>query len=618
MTNKKMTFLSTALSTLLTVFAMSGAAWAFDNFVTAHDGMLMDGNRPFRFVSFNVPNLNYIEDDMRFRQANPYRLPAEYEMRDVFETINQVGGQVVRIYTIPVKNTNFPAGAPTYVLAPGKFNEDAFRRLDQMMALANHYGVRIIFPLVNNWPWMGGRPNYAAFRGKSPDAFWTDPQLIADVEDTMRHVLERTNTVTGIKYKDDKAILCWETGNELDAPFSWTVQITRFIKSIDQNHLVMDGSRGNFRQNEPVQPGALTEPSIDIVTTHHYEADPAVIPGHIQDTVNFVQKKKVYLVGEFGFAPTAANETILDQVVADKSIAGALVWSLRFHNEDGGFYNHSEPAGSGLYKAFRWPGFATGGTYDESAMMAMVRREAFAIQGSTPPPLAEPQAPVLLPIERASAIIWQGAVGATGYRIERATNLAGPWQQVGYNISDADVPNFPLFNDESAQIGAHYYYRVSAMNEAGISPTSNVVGPVAVSFKVKIDTMRNLGQTQTSTGITIATGSDRGFKELWTRLAGDYGAALVYKVPGRFKSFDLYAFERTPIAYLQILGSTDGITWQDLSVTPQEFSSTETNYDYWRPKLYHSASEKPLKLIKVVFKGGVAQLARAEIAFVTP
>ena len=38
-----------------------------------------------------------------------------------------------------------------------------------MMALANQYHVRIIFPLVNNWPWMGGRPDYAAFRGKTPD-----------------------------------------------------------------------------------------------------------------------------------------------------------------------------------------------------------------------------------------------------------------------------------------------------------------------------------------------------------------------------------------------------------------------------------------------------------------
>jgi hypothetical protein len=600
---------------LLCFFALTGPAWAFDHFVTAHNGKLMDGNKTLRFISFDVPNLNYIEDDMRFKQANPYRLTSEDEMRDVFATIKEIGGQVVRIYTIPVKNADFPADAPTYVLAPGKFNEDAFRRLDLMMALANQYGVRIIFPLVNNWPWMGGRPQYAAFRGKSPDAFWTDPQLIGDFETTISHLLERTNTITGVKYKDDKAILCWETGNELAAPFTWTVQITRFIKSLDQNHLVMDGGRGNFARGEPVQPGALSEPSIDIVTTHHYEKDPAVIPSHVQSVINFIKRRKVYVLGEFGFAPTAANETILDKVVAEKNdISGALVWSLRFHDRDGGFYDHSEPAGDSLYKAFRWPGFPSGEAYDEARMMSMIRREAFAIQDLPVPPLSVPQAPVLLPIEQASAISWQGAMGATGYNVERATSATGPWTQVGYNISDADVPYFPLFNDDSASIGGHYFYRVEAVNSAGTSPASNLIGPVDVTTKVKLDTMKNLGQTETSKGVKVTTGDDRSFKEIWNRLAGDNGSELVYKVPGRFKSLDLYDFEQKPANTLQILGSTDGKTWEDLNVAPQNFASKESNYKYWQPKLYHTDANKPLKLIKVVFKG-VAQLARAEIAY---
>ena len=222
--------------------------------------------------------------------------------------------------------------------------------------------------------------------------------MIADFEATISHLLERTNTITGVKYKDDKAILCWETGNELAAPFSWTVQITRFIKSIDQNHLVMDGSRGDVSNANPsVQAGALGEPSIDIVTTHHYEKDPFVIPGHIQDNVDAIKGRKVYLIGEFGFAPTAANKTILDEVVADKSIAGALVWSLRFHDDDGGFDWHSEPAGGSLYKSFRWPGFPADVAYDETAMMTMIRGEAFAIRGMAVPPVLGARGPRAAP-----------------------------------------------------------------------------------------------------------------------------------------------------------------------------------------------------------------------------
>jgi len=87
----------------------------------------MDGDEEFRFISFNIPNLNYVEDDMTFTRINPYDLPNEFEMRDAFETIKEMGGQAIRIYTIPVRNTNFPAEAPTHVEAPGKFNEEAFK-----------------------------------------------------------------------------------------------------------------------------------------------------------------------------------------------------------------------------------------------------------------------------------------------------------------------------------------------------------------------------------------------------------------------------------------------------------------------------------------------------------
>ena len=602
----------------LTVLLLVAAApaQAFERFITVKDGMLMDGAEPFRFVSFNVPNLNYIEDDMRFTQTNPYRLPDEFEMRDVFATVNEMGGRVVRIYTIPVKSAGFPPEAPTYVLAPGKFDEESFRALDLMMALANEYGVRIIFPLVNNWPWMGGRPQYAAFRGKQPDDFWSDPQLIEDFKATIRHLLERTNTITGVKYKDDKAILCWETGNELGAPFAWTVQITRYIKSLDGNHLVMDGSRGLISNEPPtIQPGAFDEPSIDIVTTHHYEADPAMIPRHIDDTVKIVKRRKAYVVGEFGFAPVDANTAIVDKVIEHKhDVAGALIWSLRFHDRDGGFYWHSEPSGGNLYRAFLWPGFHSGDAYDETRLMAMLRRKAYTIRGMAEPPLSEPKPPVLLPIEDVSAISWRGSMGATHYEVERGKSAVGPWETAGQGISDADAPYFPLFNDEGAAIGAWYFYRVRAVNSAGASPWSAAVGPVVVDCKTLIDTMKGLGVALQAKGVTVATGLDRSFKESPSRLAGERGAELTYKVPGRLKSFALYAFEKDADDVLQILGSADGKSWRKLEAKAESYAVGESTYDYWRPKIYRVAGESPVRFLKIRF-GGTAQLARAEIAY---
>jgi len=613
---RRVNFLLCVAAVCVAFLTLTSNGYALDRFVTAANGRLMDGDKTFRFVSFNVPNLNYIEDDMRFTRTNPYRLPTEYEMRDMFATINEMGGQVVRIYTIPVKNDGFPPGAPTYVLAPGKFNETAFRNLDLMLALANEYGVRIIFPLVNNWEWMGGRPNYAAFRGKKPDEFWTDPQVIEDFKTTIRTVLERRNTITGVRYKDDKAILCWETGNELAAPFAWTVDIARFIKSLDHNHLVMDGGRGNAENAVPsVQPGALSEPAIDIVTTHHYESDVATIPGHIQDNIYAIKRRKVYIVGEFGFAPTAVNATLLNQVVAAKDdVAGALFWSLRFHDADGGFYWHFEPFGGGLYKALHWPGFPSGNAYDETGMMNLMRNKAFAIRGMSPPPVSAPHAPELLPIPSADAITWRGAMGATSYVVERAAKAGGPWRQIAADVSDADVPYFPLFNDSRVRIGAHYFYRVRAVNASGVSGPSNTVGPVFVAAKVKIDPMKDLSVASSSKAVEAAVGDDRRYKEIRNRLAGAGGSELVYTVPGRFEKLAVYDFEPAPSANLRIQISSNGKVWRDTQVAPQTFASNETNYDYWRPKLYESAAQKNVRFIKVLFTG-MAQLARVVVAY---
>lgn len=594
------------------VMPVHGQAEGFEHFITSKGHELMDGGRPFRFISFNVPTLNYQEDEMSFMATNPYVLPDEYEMRDVFETVRQMGGRAIRIYTIPVRNKSFPPDAPTYVEAPGRFNEDAFKVTDRMLALANEYGIRIIFSLLNNWQWMGGRPEYAAFRGKDKDMFWTDPQLIADFKKTVEFVVNRTNTVTGVKYKDDKAILCWETGNELTSPIEWTIEVTRFIKSLDPNHLILDGYHAI--DDHTVREASINEWSIDIVHSHHYEQNAFETPKHIQMNLNLIKGRKPYIVGEFGFASTSAMETVLDSVIANKQIAGALAWSLRHHRRHGGFYWHSEPLGGGVYKAYHWPGFVSGQKYDEINLLDMYRGKAFEIQGLRAPPVPVPQVPVLLPIEHAHSISWRGSAGAAGYNVERASSKDGPWHLVGSNVSDADVPYFPLFHDKTAEFGAQYYYRVIALNRAGGSKPSNIAGPVKVKQLALIDTMKNIGVLYQSKDVTPVTGDDRNFKEIINRLSGDKGSEIIYRIPGMLDEFRIYSFERRRPAHLEIQGSIDGQSWMKLGVSPELYVNAETNYGYWMPKLYSYGKDKKLKFFKVLFKDD-AQLARVEVLY---
>lgn len=586
-------------------------AQKIDNFITVSGNKLMDGDKEFRFISFNVPTLNYQEDEMSFTQTNPYKLPDEFEMRDVFETVKEMGGQVIRIYTIPVRNKNFPKEAPTYVENPGQFNEEAFKVTDTMLALANEYNIRIIFSLLNNWQWMGGRPNYAEFRGKTADDFWTDSQLINDFKKTIEFTINRVNTVTGTAYKDDKAIMCWETGNELTSPFEWTKTITRYIKSLDTNHLVLDGYYAI--DNRPVLEEAILEPSIDLVSSHHYETNPFDIPKNIQRNVDVIKGRKPYLVGEFGFSSTEALKNVLDTIIKTDGICGALIWSLRHHRSEGGFYWHSEPMGAGVYKAYHWPGFETGIAYDEVNLMKMMREKAFEIQNKEVPNISIPKQPELLPIENVYSISWKGSMGASGYTIERANSKEGAWKLIGYNIPD-DVPYFPLYHDKTALIGKNYYYRVKAMNSAGISKASNIVGPVKVTELAIIDDMKNIGTLYSSKNIKLETGNDRNYKELINRIKGEKGSEIIYNIPGIFKEFSIYTFEKNETPFLTILGSVDGIQWETLKLTPESFINSETNYGYLIPKIYRYNQQKSLKFIKIEFTG-VSEISRVKLLY---
>lgn len=584
----------------------------FEHFITVSGNKLMDGEREFRFISWNIPNLNYVEDEMGFTRTNPYGFPTEFEMRDAFETVRQMGGQVIRIYTIPVRNKNFPPDAPTYVEAPGKFNEDAFKVNDRMLALANEYGIRIIFSLLNNWEWLGGRPNYADFRGLPSKKFWRNAQLKEDFKQTIAFTLNRVNTLTGIPYKDDRAILCWETGNELQCPPGWTAEMAKYIKELDSNHLVLDGY---FAINIlPVRKKSLRNPHIDMVSSHHYENTGAAMARNIVRNVKWIKGRKPYLVGEFGFLSAQDMTIVMDTILHYKDICGGLAWSLRYHHREGGFYWHSEPAGGGLYKAYHWPGFASGDAYQERELMPLIRKKAYEIQGIQPPGLPVPLAPVLLPIPSTKDIRWQGSTGATHYRIERALSEQGPWTLIADKVDETESQYFPLFHDDKAETGQSYFYRVFAVSPAGISPASNSMGPVAVSKKYLVDDMKDLFRLHEAKGVQTGSGGDRTYKEKIYRLSGESGSVAGYRVKGKMIEAGIYSVEKKAEDHVLILEtSLDGINWRESRPLVSVYTGGEKNYDYLHPKVYELKALEEASFLRIKWRGN-AQILRVEIA----
>jgi mannan endo-1,4-beta-mannosidase len=414
----------------------------------------------------------------------------------------------------------------------------------------------------------------------------------------VRHVLNRVNTRTGVAYRDDSAILGWETGNELDAPSAWTARIAKLIKSLDSNHLVIDGYSLHGVREE-----SLADPNIDVVTTHHY---PNVGKGEYIAPIREARAKsrgrKPYFVGEFGFIPPDEISAVYDEVI-ENGVSGALLWSLRFHHRDGGFYWHSEPAGEGVYKAYHWPGFDSGDKYGEREIMRLTREKAYQIRGEKPPMPEVPAAPRLLSIADPAAISWQGSAGATAYMVERATNGAGPWTVLADGIDDTAIQYRPLFSDATAEPGQSYFYRLTAKNAAGSSTPSNIVGPVATEHRTLVDECRDLSLvTKTIGDVQPVTGEDRQRREDLHRLRIPAGAAVIYRTNGPIDSGEaiFYLSELAsdavadPASLVDALVSADGVEFTPISPEATLLDGGEVDKDYgYLPRLRLDARDIP-------------------------
>jgi hypothetical protein len=438
--------------------------------------------------------------------------------------------------------------------------------------------------------------------------------VIDDFKQTVSFLVNRTNTLTGVRYKDDKAILAWETGNELLNPVSWSREISAYLKTIDSNHLVLDGYHAG---DKGLREEAILDPNVDIVSTHHYG-----LPGKggdaflalIQKNREMTAGRKAYLLGEFGFIPTENVRQVLDTVIQNGT-AGALLWSLRYHSREGGFYWHSEPFGLGLYKAYHWPGFPSGEAFDEIGLLKVVREKAFAIQGALAPPLEPPAAPSLLPISSVAAISWQGSAGAASYSIERAEKPGGPWVLAGMNVDDTSHPYKPLFADSYAAAGKTYYYRVRAWNSAGFSSPSAQAGPVKVNRLTMVDELEDFSRSFVQEGLAITTKDCRQAKEDLNRVVGNNQSYLVYRTSAPIESARVFSFFAKEVADFYFSASPDGLSYSKLEFQRKDFFQGGGEYNYTKPILYEIPRlPQGTLFFKIDFRK-TAEIGRVEIEY---
>ena len=92
-----------ALAVLTWALALP-AAPRHDHFIRVQGDQLMEDGQPFRFISWNIPNLHLVEDHIPFAPPGTgWRLPDRFEITDALASVRQMGGTVARTYVLSVR-----------------------------------------------------------------------------------------------------------------------------------------------------------------------------------------------------------------------------------------------------------------------------------------------------------------------------------------------------------------------------------------------------------------------------------------------------------------------------------------------------------------------------------
>ena len=215
---------------------------AIDGFVTRTGTTLSLCGQPFQVFG---GNLYYVQSYSVYEAGN-LRTVA-----DGFDDAVRMSLSVVRTWAFnDSADTNDTA---TIRSAPGTYLEKGLVGLDTAVAEAKKRGIRLIMTLTNYWDAYGGFPRYAKWAGASgPDDFYTNETMQGYLKDYATMLAKRVNTLTGIAYRDEPAILAWEIANEMrcksctdaGAPTAAIDSLSKFLKALFPNHLIADGGEG--------------------------------------------------------------------------------------------------------------------------------------------------------------------------------------------------------------------------------------------------------------------------------------------------------------------------------------------------------------------------------------
>jgi mannan endo-1,4-beta-mannosidase len=276
---------------LILSFFVPFACFAQQGFVKVNGTHFTIDGKPYRYIGTNYWYGGLLPTN---GEQGKNRLKTELDF------LKQHGVTNLRIMVGAEGLTDYKFRTPNEkVLQPeaGKFNEDMIAGLDYLLNEMAKRNMKAVLHFTNTWEWSGGLGQYLKWNGfgEPPypkgsgyyawdklqqfiSQFYTCDNCKLQLDNYIKYILNRTNSINGKKYTDDRAIMAWEIINEprpmektANAAFTdWMQHVAALVKSLDKNHLLTTGSEGDIATDYDmsVYKKIHTDKNIDYLTIH--------------------------------------------------------------------------------------------------------------------------------------------------------------------------------------------------------------------------------------------------------------------------------------------------------------------------------------------------------------
>ncbi|WP_438862331.1 glycoside hydrolase family 3 N-terminal domain-containing protein [Neptunicella sp.] len=334
-----------------------------DDFVSVKHGKFELNHRPYYFAGANFWHAGYLGAE---------RHPGDRQqlIREL-DVLKANGITNLRVLAVSEASELKMALNPAIQSEAGQLDESLLQGLDFLLVELAKRDMKAILFLNNFWQWSGGMSQYVAWQTAQPVVdpdvtgdwngfmqnsakFYRMPEAQKVYQQVIKTVVGRTNSISGVKYSNDPAIMTWELANEprpgsdadgqanTDAFIQWVDNTATFIHQLAPHQLVTTGSEGvmGTLQDEDIYLRAHNLPAIDYITFHMWPKNWSWFDiNHPEATYqSAVTKAQAYVAKHIQYAaqlnkPVVMEEFGIERDNGDYRPSSTTQWRDKFFSE---------------------------------------------------------------------------------------------------------------------------------------------------------------------------------------------------------------------------------------------------------------------------------------------